>query len=189
MGKQLRARGLAEAFDRWGLVDTPPAFEIPTEAADWTPDTLTTTADLELEAIGQGSLTVSPLQMALVVGTLANDGTKPAPRLALRIKDTEGNWREQSSVGQPLVVISSSDAEYLLAAWTQYGNGVSGHLGLAMAGQKQPPHAWFLGVGQRGSRRYAVAVLLEHPEKPERAGEIGRMLLEATQATVTSSER
>jgi cell division protein FtsW (lipid II flippase)/cell division protein FtsI/penicillin-binding protein 2 len=189
LGKQLRIRDLAEAFDRWGLVDTPPALEIPTEAADWTIDTLTTNADLEREAIGQGSLTVSPLQMALVAGTLANDGTRPAPRMALRVEDAGGNWQDQTSIGEPRIVLPVSEAEVILASWKQYGNGISGHLGLAIAGQKQPPHAWFLGVGQRGSTRYAVAVLLEHPENPERAAEIGRMLLEAAQATVISSER
>ena len=189
LGKQLRTGGLDEAFDRWGLVDTPPALEIPTEAADWTIDALTTNADLEREAIGQGSLTVSPLQMALVAGTLVNDGTRPAPRLVLRVEDAGGNWQDQTSVGEPLFVLPANDATEILAVWTQYGNGVSGHLGLAVAGQKQPPHAWFLGVGLRGNSRYAVAVLLEHPENPERAAEIGRMLLEAAQATVTSSER
>ncbi|MBN1978710.1 MAG: FtsW/RodA/SpoVE family cell cycle protein [Anaerolineae bacterium] len=189
LGKGMGANGLAAAFDRWGLAGTPPALEIPTEAADWTADALTTTAALEREAIGQGNLTVSPLQMALVAGTLANDGTRPAPRLALRVEGAGGNWQDQTSIGEPHTVLSASDAAEILAAWTQYGNGISGHLGLAVAGQGQPPHAWFLGVGQRGNSRYAVAVLLEHPENPERAAEIGRMLLEAAQATATSAER
>ena len=189
LGKQLRTGGLDEAFDRWGLVDTPPALEIPTEAADWTIDALTTNADLEREAIGQGSLTVSPLQMALVAETLANDGTMPAPRLALRVEDAGGNWQDWASIGEPRIVLSASEAAEILAAWTQYGNGISGHLGLAVAGQERPPHAWFLGVGQRGNSRYAVAILLEHPQDPQQAAEIGRMLLEAAQATVTSSER
>jgi peptidoglycan glycosyltransferase len=170
---------LADAIDRWELTGTPPALEIPTEVADWSPETLTTTTALEFEAIGQGNLTVSPLQMALVAGTLANDGSKPAPRLALRVEDAGGSWQEQASIEEPRTVVSPGTAEEILATWNQYGDGISGHLGLAVAGQEQLPHAWFLGVGQRGGNRYAVAVLLEHPKNPERPAEIGRLLLEA----------
>ncbi len=189
LSDELGSAGLAEAIGRWALTNTPPPLEIPTEAVDWDPQALSTPSALQSEIIGQGSLTVSPLQMALVAGTLANDGTRPAPRLALRVEDGDGNWREQASAGEPLIVLSPGNAAEILAVWTQYGNGISGHLGLAVAGQEQPPHAWFLGVGQRGSSRYAVAVLLEHPQDPQQAAEIGRMLLEAAQATVTSSER
>jgi cell division protein FtsW (lipid II flippase)/cell division protein FtsI/penicillin-binding protein 2 len=179
LGRQLGAEGLAEAIDRWGLTTTPPPLEVPTEAADWTSDTLTTTAALKLEAIGQGTLTVSPLQMALVAGTLANDGTMPAPRLVLKVEDTAGFWQEHPASGTPRAVLSPSQADDLLSLWPRCGGNVVGYLGLAIAGENRPPHAWFLGVSSTGTSRYAVAVLLEHPDDPGQAAEMGSTLMEA----------
>jgi cell division protein FtsW (lipid II flippase)/cell division protein FtsI/penicillin-binding protein 2 len=177
LSDELGNAGLAEAIDRWALTTAPPPLEIPTEAADWDPQALSTPSALQSEIIGQGSLTVSPLQMALVAGTLANDGTRPAPRLALRVEDGDGNWREQASIGETQAVLSASDAKKILAIWNQYGDGISGHLSLAVAG-KDKPHAWFLGVAQGKGTRYAVAILLEQPEEPIQAAEIGKSLLE-----------
>jgi cell division protein FtsW (lipid II flippase)/cell division protein FtsI/penicillin-binding protein 2 len=177
IGKRLGSDGLAEAIQRWALTTTPPPLEIPTEAADWDPRALRAPSDLWLEAIGQGELTVTPLQMALVAGTLANDGIRPAPHLALRVQDSAGHWQNQASIGEPYAVLSSDIARKLLAAWQAYGDGISGHMGLAVAGTDQPPHAWFLGVAQTEDGRYAAAVLLEHPDDPRQAAEIGTALL------------
>ncbi len=177
IGEQLRGKRMTEAIQRWALTTTPPPLEIPTETADWDPRALRTTNDLWLEAIGQGELTVTPLQMALVAGTLANDGTRPAPQLALRVQDSAGHWQNQPSIGEPRAVLTRDTANDLLAAWQSYGEGISGHLGLAVAGTDQPPHVWFLGVAQVSGTRYAVAVLLEHPKDPHQAAEIGAALL------------
>jgi peptidoglycan glycosyltransferase len=179
IGEQLGGGGVTEAIQRWALATTPPPLEIPTEAADWDPRALRVPSDLWLEAVGQGELTVTPLQMALVAGTLANEGTKPAPRLVLRIQDGAGHWHNQSSIGEPHTVLPSGTANELLAAWRSYGDGISGHLGLAVAGTDRPPHTWFLGVAQMKDTRYAVAVLLEHPDDPHQAAEIGIALLGA----------
>ena len=179
LGERLGTTGLAEAVERWALT-TPPPLEIPTEAVDWDTDALSTTAGLRSEAIGQGNLTASPLRMALVVGTLANEGRMPAPRLVLRVQNAEGEWQEYASLGEPRAVLSPDDAHKLLAAWQRYGDDIAGHWGVAVAGEGQPPHAWFLGVAPADAPRYGVAVLLEHPADPRRALEIGSALLEAT---------
>jgi len=173
LGERLGAAGLADAIERWSLTATPPPLEIPTEAADWVAGTLSTTATLRAEAIGQGTLTVSPLQMALVAGTLANKGTMPAPRLALRAQ-------EHASIGEPHPVITPEEARALLATWQRFGDRCAGHWGVAVAGEEQPPHAWFLGVAPAEAPRYAIAVLLEHPAEPKAAINIGAALLRAT---------
>jgi cell division protein FtsW (lipid II flippase) len=179
IGEQLEGGGLTEAIQRWALT-TPPPLEIPTEAADWDPRALRTPDDLRLEAIGQGKLTVTPLQMALVAATLANDGTRPTPQLALRVQDAAGHWQSGDSLGEPRTVLKSSTTNDLLATWQPHGAGISGHLSLAVAGQGQPPHAWFLGIVQAGDARYAVAILLEHPDDAHQAAEIGATLLGTT---------
>jgi len=191
LGEQLGADGFEEAIERWGLT-TPPTLGIPAEAVDWDTDALSTTTAARAEAIGQGNLTASPLQMALVAGTLANNGKMPAPRLVLQVQDGEGRWRKRSAAGEPRAVLKPALARRLLGTWQHYDagpsttnapstlrTGVAGHWGVAVAGEEQPPHAWFLGVAPADAPRYAVAILLEHPTDPHRAVEIGSALLEA----------
>ncbi|MCP4540071.1 MAG: FtsW/RodA/SpoVE family cell cycle protein [Chloroflexi bacterium] len=193
LGAELKADGLEEAFERWALT-TPPLLEIPTESADWSDwvkrniESPSTTEVQRAEAIGQGQLTVSPLQMALVAGTLANAGTMPTPRLVLYIRaahqaaDTQGTWQEQLSTGESRVVLRPDDARELLAAWPRYPDHtghIAGHWGVAIAGKERPPHAWFLGIAPANAPRYAVAVLLEHATNPHQAVKAGSELLEA----------
>ncbi len=178
LGEELGGQGLADGLERWGLV-TPPALEIRTEAAEWLLEGISSVGD---EAMGQGTLVVSPLQMALVAATLANDGTMPAPRLAWRVQDEDGMWQELAAAGTPRPVLAAGEASALLAAWREW-EGVPGHWSVAVAGAGEP-HAWFLGwTPAGGDGRYAVAVLLEQAEDPRRAVEIGRILLEAARDT------
>ncbi len=161
LGEQLGVEGLSAAVTRWALVEPPP-LELVTEAGDWSPE------DVVLEAVGQGSLTVSPLHMALLAATLADEGRMPAPRLVL----------EAEAQGAPREVIPPAMAQMLLETWRLYGADVRGHLGTAVAGA-DAPHAWFLGVAPAEGGGYAVAVLLEHPAAPQLAAEVGTNLLEA----------
>jgi cell division protein FtsW (lipid II flippase) len=174
LGEQLGIDGLAKAVERWALTTRPP-LEIPTEAADWNATTL------QDEAIGQGGLTVSPLQMALVAGTLANEGMMPAPRLVLYVQDAAGDWQERTSAGEPRATLTAARASELLAAWQQHDE-IAFYWGVAVAGEDQSPHAWFLGVAPADAPRYAVAVLIEHAADPEVAVSIGTGLLSATLA-------
>jgi cell division protein FtsW (lipid II flippase) len=182
LGRRLGEDGLAAAVERWRLT-TPPSLTIPTEAADWNREVISSTRE---EAMGQGSLVVSPLQMALAAATVANEGTMPALRVTLRMQDANGSWEETITAGEGQAVIPPAEARALLAAWRRWdgvpGQGLPGHWGVAVAGEGEP-HAWFLGVTPPGGeRRYAIAVLLEHAEVPERAVEIGRELLAEVRA-------
>jgi len=179
LGERLGATGLEEAVARWTLT-TPPPLEIPTEAAEWNTDALSTTTAIRAEAIGQGRLTVSPLQMALVAGALANEGKMPVPRLVLRVQDAGGGWQECPAAGEPRAVLAPDSAQELLAAWQDYEQNVAAHWGVAIAGEGQPPHAWFIGIAPETSEtRYAVAVLIEHVTTPEVVVNIGTALLKA----------
>ncbi len=173
LGAQLGETGLMAAFDRWGLT-TPPSLELPTEAVS------VSVRNPGLEAIGQGELTVSPLQMARVAATLANEGRMPVTYLVHEIGN-QGDRQPFRPAGEGRTVVSPELAQTLLAAWTVYGDNVLGHLGTAVAGENRPPLAWFLGVAPADAPHYAVAVLLEHPDQPQRAAEIGVALLGAAQ--------
>jgi peptidoglycan glycosyltransferase len=191
LGRWLGADGLAEAVARWRLT-VPPPLAIPTESSDWSRSDLSSRSSVEEEAVGQGALTVTPLQMARVAATLANGGEMPDPRLALRVQGGDGGWRSAAAEGGDEVerILSAADAQRLLAAWRRWdasGHGdILGHGGVAVAGEGAP-HAWFLGVAPGGAApRYAVAVLVEHTEERGRATVIGRELLEAALAVSPS---
>lgn len=176
LGRQLGAESLERAIARWALT-IPPTLEIGAESPDWNADTLTTTAALGNEAVGQGLLTVTPLQMALVAATLANEGTMPAPRLGLRTQNGQGLWSAAESRGAPHFVLSPRLAQELLDAW-EHNGPVAGLLGTAIGGENQARHAWFLGIAPTESPRYAIAVLLENPDDPIEAATIGQALLQ-----------
>ena len=177
LGRGLGADTIGQAVVRWRLA-TPPALEIPTESSDWSGDWDRMTESAQTAAVGQGQLTVSPLQVALIASTLASDGSMPVPRLEARLQDISGEWRDTPQPEAPRLVVSSAVAQALLGAWQRYEGDVAGHLGVAIAGEGKAPHAWFMGVGppQRG-RRYAVAVILEHADVTQGAAEIGVELL------------
>ena len=183
LGAQLGAAALEKMVERWALT-TPPPLEMPAEAADWSAETLSGTATLAVEAIGQGMLTMSPLQAALMAGTLANEGEMPIPRLVLRVWDAENGWLERAEAGEPRQVLTPGIVWALLATWRRYdGEKVAAHWGAAAAGAGQPPHAWFIGVAPAtGQPRYAIAVLVEHAADPESAARIGAALLQAATA-------
>lgn len=180
LGAQLGAAALEKMVERWALT-TPPPLEMPAEAADWSAETLSGTVALAVEAIGQGTLTMSPLQAALMAGTLANEGEMPIPRLVLRVWDAENGWLERAEAGEPRQVLTPGIVRALLATWRRYDGGkVAAHWGAAAAGAGQPPHAWFIGVAPAtGQPRYAIAVLVEHAADPESAARIGAALLQA----------
>lgn len=176
LGEQLGIEGLRESFTRWALTEPPP-LEIPTEAREWSPQ------DARREAVGQGGLTVSPLRMALVAATLANRGTMPVPHLVLEVQEAGGFWRAPEPADRPRQVLPADLARTVLSAWEPLtstgGPEILGHLGTAIAGEKRPPHAWFLGVALAGDTPYAVAVLLEHTPDPQGAARVGVLLLRA----------
>ncbi|MBN1954651.1 MAG: FtsW/RodA/SpoVE family cell cycle protein [Anaerolineae bacterium] len=166
LGEQLGAEGLREAVARWGLLEAP-ALELPAETGEWSPQ------DPALEAVGQGSLTVSPLQMVRVAATLAGGGRVPTLRLVAP-GETAG-----PAPGGAQQVIEPELVQAILAAWQLYGADILGHCGVAVAGEGRPPHAWFVGVSPAEAPRYAVAVLIEHPLDAERAAEVAVSLLAA----------
>lgn len=166
---------LRAAAARWGLTAAP-SLEIPTEAGEWMPQ------GAALEAVGQGGLTVSPLQMAQVAAALANDGQMAPLRLVSRLEDRAGRVLPLDDREEMREVASAEIVHTLLLAWSPYGEDVLGHLGTAVVGRGGLPHAWFLGVAPAEAPRYAVAVLIEYAVEPARAAEIGSALLRSALA-------
>lgn len=129
-------------------------------------------------AIGQGDVTVTPLQMAMVAGAIANGGVLMAPRVVREVRDPDGavahrleprEWKRAVSpetaatVGRMMVEVVRAGTGRAAAV---PGVTVAGKTGTAQA-PGGPPHAWFIGFAPAEAPRLAVAVIVE------RGGDMG----------------
>jgi len=120
-------------------------------------------------AMGQGEVLVTPLEMALVMATLGNDGIRPISRLVLSVGE-----KEVVPSGTPRQVLSAEVARQVQdilsqsfdAGWvgpTANDVDMSGRAGSAESGVAgAPPHAWFVGLTPAAQPRYAFVVVVEH---------------------------
>jgi penicillin-binding protein A len=133
----------------------------------WSPELLVQTS------FGQGELDVTPMQMALVAATVANEGRVPDPYVAAELR----NGNEMQALHQKgdfFSIASSPDVASTLISFMVEGvdNGyaakaaipgvkVGGKTGTAEVGDGTS-HSWFIGFAPADAPRIAVAVIMEH---------------------------
>lgn len=124
-------------------------------------------------AIGQGEILVSPLHMALVAATVANDGVLMEPYLVQEIIDTTAKptFKHQPTSIQEATI--PSHAHFIRDAMVnvvERGTGKAARInGVPVAGKtgtaeniQGAPHAWFIGFAPASQPRIAVAVVVEN---------------------------
>jgi len=137
-------------------------------------------------AIGQGYVTVTPLQMASLIGTVANNGVNYRPRLVQAVMDrTTGNLQELPAVPRGKVkakpdtfrvikealadVVNVGTATRAKSSLVTIGGktGTAQVTALRTGPEKDIPkkfrdHAWFIAFAPVESPKIAVVVLAEH---------------------------
>lgn len=137
-------------------------------------------------AIGQGYVTVTPLQMASLVGTVANDGINYRPRLVQAVMDrASGNLQELPAVPRGKMnakpetfrIIKEALADVVVKGTATRAKSsmvtIGGKTGTAQVAalrtgpeesipKKFRDHAWFVAFAPVESPKIAVAVLAEH---------------------------
>lgn len=130
-------------------------------------------ADAALVSIGQGQLLMTPLHVAMMGASVANNGTMMKPYLVDSITTSSGmtiGTAKQEALYTPM---SSMCAEYLNELMTgvvKEGTGKSAAIsGITVAGktgtaenETDKDHAWFVGYAPAENPQIAVAVLLEY---------------------------
>jgi cell division protein FtsI/penicillin-binding protein 2 len=174
LGNRLQDSGLSSLFRSLGFYETP---DMPLVVAVPSPQKAIT--NLALSSIGQESLFVSPLQMALAAAALSNNGVRPAPRLAMAVDTPAQGWVTLLS-GAPKTALpadtASAAAKLLAVSGTPFWQVV----GQSSLGQQH--YVWVVGgtlPGSQGSP-LALALLLENGN-PENAQQIGQKILIAAQ--------
>ena len=133
--------------------------------------------DLAWSSIGQGRVLATPLHMALIAATIANDGVMLEPRLLSRITTAQGVSRPLPDAAEPRQAIPQSIARQLETEMIRVvksgtgtraamGNGyvVAGKTGSAEASNDKSieSHAWFVGYITNDNAPYAISVLVEN---------------------------
>jgi peptidoglycan glycosyltransferase len=172
VGLRTGARAIVRMAGAFGL-GRPPRFDLPS-AAGYLPDPRTLDPrGLAQISFGQGSLLVTPLQMALVAATIANHGIMMRPFLLSQVRGPDGrivaSYAERGGREVIPAAVAAEVAQDMVAV-VERGTGTAARIpGVAVAGKTgtaQNPHgathAWFIGFAPATRPAVAVAVVLEN---------------------------
>ncbi len=121
--------------------------------------------------IGQGKILVTPIHMALVASTFANDGIMPKPYIVKEIQNPKGRVLERKT-GTGTRIVSheiGQEVKAMMIEAVQRGTGnrasipgvvVGGKTGTAQ-NESDKDHAWFIGFASNDKTHVGVAVILE----------------------------
>ncbi|MFZ5875861.1 MAG: penicillin-binding protein 2 [Nitrospirota bacterium] len=138
-------------------------------------------------AIGQGYVTATPLQLAVMIGTVATGGDRYQPRYVREVRYRDGSATAEDTVKEEHVAVSPKTFAVLRAALKGVvletsGTGrsarsdvatIAGKTGTAQVvsmakGSRSPKiahledHAWFVAFAPAEAPKIAVTVLVEH---------------------------
>lgn len=124
-------------------------------------------------AIGQGFVTVTPLQLANYTAAIANGGTVYKPHLATSIKKMDGSEEKISPVILNKNFISAANLQVVREGMRQTVTSgtaqplkdlpvaVAGKTGTAQFGGENKTHGWFVSFAPYDNPTIAMAVLVE----------------------------
>ncbi|HEX2050771.1 MAG TPA: penicillin-binding transpeptidase domain-containing protein [Actinomycetota bacterium] len=149
-------------------------FDVATEASSF-PEVDDDNAPFRAYAgIGQGDVVATPLQMALVAATVANDGAAPRPRLVREVIDRSGAIVERfapETLDEAMSSETADEVTEMMVAVVESGTGtnariegvdVAGKTGTAQSAEGAAPHAWFIAFAPANDPKIAVSVIVEN---------------------------
>ncbi len=169
--------GIALSSEKKGLIPST-AWKLANRREPWYPgETLSV-------AIGQGYVSVTPLQMAMMIGTVATGGERHPPRYVREIRHRDGTVvipevrpTERVAVSprtfavlrealKGVVVEAHGTGAAARSSITQIAGktGTAQVVGMAQGSRKSrvEDHAWFVAFAPMDAPRIAVTVLVEH---------------------------
>ncbi|HLX26393.1 MAG TPA: penicillin-binding protein 2 [Candidatus Cybelea sp.] len=160
-----------EYLRRWGLGDSLD-FQLPTARARIPAKEGIVPGELAQMGFGQGALLMTPMQMALIGATIANDGSEPRPYI---VRDVISAGAAQSSTGpatleSPVSSDTAAKVTKMMVAVVERGTGTPAQLPhVTVAGKTGTAtnplgrsHAWFVAFAPAERPRVAVAIVVEN---------------------------
>jgi len=133
-------------------------------------------ADTCFMGIGQGDVTATPLQIAIMTAAIANNGKLLTPRIATKITDIEGNLVEQKPTISTKIPVSQKNLQVIREGMRQAVENGSATLakveGIQIAGKTgtaefiasdgtTKEHAWFTGFAPFDSPEIVVTIYFD----------------------------
>ncbi len=175
-GQRLVDEAAAMGFGAPIPFDLPTAVSQVTSGGGNAPGGFADDAELASASFGQGQTFVTPLQMALVASTVANDGLLMKPHLVTAVTG-DGPGAHTVAPEAWRRVLGADDAQALQRAMQQAVEGqlgreftsgakvpgipTAGKSGTAELGGTGEPHSWFIGFAPVENPKVAIAVLVE----------------------------
>lgn len=176
LGADLGEKNLRDITTRAGMNKEIP-FDIPVNTSRF-PYKSMSKADMASVGMGQGKLQVTPLYMAMVASSIANNGVMMKPYIVDRVVSASDNTLKTTKPSVFTQVMSAETAmkvKSMMQYVVEAGTGQSAAIeGVAVAGktgtaeneltdkQKNKEHAWFICFAPVNDPKVAVAVALEY---------------------------
>lgn len=208
IGMKLGMRTLMNYARRFGF-DQTPSIDLPSDALAvsglYKGTHLLSASQDELgdpgrTAFGQDKLLVTPLQMATVAATIANNGTMMRPHLVDRVRRSNGELVriKPQALGQAIKPETAMELTQMMESVVSGGTGtmarisgvrVAGKTGTAETGTGRPNTTWFIAFAPADAPRVAVAVVLENQTGVggTTAAPIAREIMQAILTTTANS--
>jgi penicillin-binding protein A len=208
IGKELGAKKLVEYMKRFGFYSTPP---LETPSNERAPSGLyaggepfdpkeDTDVDPGRFAFGQERLLVTPLQMAMVAGAIANDGLVMRPYVVDRIVAPDGTIvtrTKADELGRAVKPETAQAVAEMMRGVVEGGTGtaarvsgldVGGKTGTAETGVRGSNTTWFICFAGKNRPEVALAVVVEQQNSTggQTAAPIAREVLQALFNTTTN---
>lgn len=180
------------------MIPTPIASATAPTATSAAPPTPTPTAPpsenpLRDNLLGQGTITVNPVSMTMLVASIVNGGNAPQPYTLAALQPPDGVWQAQVATSPTLPIMTAETAEQLRSLMLNAVNtgaaraaarpdmAIGGHVAFAYAGDGAL--SWFVGFTTlNGQDGIAVTVVLENTRDADAAASIGGTALAAARA-------
>ncbi len=121
-------------------------------------------------AFGQGELLVTPLHMAMMTSSIANDGIMMKPILVKNITGFTGSEGKPQALSTVMSAETANEVTSMMESVVNKGTGKNAAInGVQVAGKTgtaendtDKSHAWFIGFAPADDPQIAVAVILEN---------------------------
>lgn len=169
---ELGGKRMDKAFDRYGF-KRPVGQEFQEVESHLPNFNALGNGDLAQTGIGQGSLLVTPLRMAMLASSFANKGIIMKPYIVSKITDSAGDSIKEFAPEEWLKSTSPQMADTIkdmMVTVVNHGTGSAAYLpGIKVAGKtgtaENPhgaSHAWFIGFAPADKPEVAIVVIIEN---------------------------
>lgn len=176
LGLDLGPQRLLDGAEAFGFNKTPPLDVSPGAAKSFFPAVdffVRNDPQLAQGAIGQGNVSATPLQMAVVASAIANHGVAKSPHLMAEVRDSEGNVIQAETDNDwvsPVTSVVADQMRDMMIGVVNGGTGtraaISGVQVAAKTGTAQTgndtAHAWVVAFAPADAPTVAIAVIIEN---------------------------